>query len=131
MESVLKTLPLLLIRLYQKYLSPRKGYCCAYGVLYQNGSCSERVSSIIQKHGLITGWSKIKNQFILCTEAYEKIRRLDKYKRNKKSKDEFKFDCCDPSSCEVINCIPIPKNICKAGGSIVDAGSNLPCDCSF
>jgi len=63
-------LSLIIISFYQKYLSPRKGYCCAYGSLYQNGSCSQQVSMIIQQHGVIGGWAKIKNQFILCSEAY-------------------------------------------------------------
>ena len=74
---------LYLIKLYQAYLSPRKDYCCAYGALYKNGSCSVRVNNIIQSDGLITGWPKIKNQFVLCTEAYETIKDNNKERKER------------------------------------------------
>ena len=117
---------LFLIKLYQKYISPGKGYCCAYGSLYKNGSCSERVSSIIQENGVISGWSQIKQQFEMCSEAYEVIKKNNK-KKEKKKKDEN--DLCSPlDACEVLNCIPVPNRFCR--GKSTDGDCDLPCDCS-
>lgn len=119
---------LYLIKLYQTYISPRKGYCCAYGALYKNGSCSVRVSDIIQSDGLISGGPKIKNQFVLCTEAYEAIKDNNKVRKERKKKD--KYEWCDFSNaCEIVNCIPTPGKWCR--GNPADAGCDLPCDCSL
>ncbi len=118
---------LFLIRLYQKYLSPKKGYCCAYGSLHNSGSCSERVYNIIKNNGVINGWADIKHQFKMCSEAYEIIKEKNN-KKVKKKKNEN--DWCSPIDiCDVISYIPIPKRFCK--GSAIDGGCDLPCDCSF
>lgn len=120
-------LSLYIIKFYQRYISPKKGYCCAYGSLYNDGSCSEIVSSIIKEKGLISGWSHIKNQFILCSEAYEIIKKENKDKVKKKKKDN---DWCHPlDACDVFTCIPVPKSWCK--GNPADSSCDLPCDCSF
>jgi len=122
----LNKIALFIIKLYQKYLSPRKGYCCAYGSLYNNGSCSQRVSNIISENGLISGWSQIKNQFVMCSEAYEVIQEKNR-KKAKKKKDEI--DWCSPvDACEVIRCIPVPRRWCK--GKSNEGDCDLPCDCS-
>jgi len=58
------------INLYQKYLSPYKGYRCAYGVYHQNGTCSSIIKAHIQEHGLIKAYPMIKDQFSACKVAY-------------------------------------------------------------
>ena len=119
-------LALFLIKLYQRYVSPKKGYCCAYGALYNNGSCSVRVSHIIKEKGVFNGWTQIKHQFAMCSEAYEVIKENNK-KKEKKKKDEN--DWCSPTDvCEIINCVPVPKRLCK--GNSAEGDCDLPCDCS-
>ncbi|WP_240782748.1 membrane protein insertion efficiency factor YidD [Escherichia sp. E2661] len=54
---------LLLIMLYQRHLSPRKGYRCAYSVLYQTQGCSGAVKEIIQQKGVIAGWGEDTSAF--------------------------------------------------------------------
>lgn len=122
---------LLFIRFYQIYLSPHKGYRCAYGVLHNNGTCSSRVSDIIEHQGVIAGWSQIKHQFAMCTEAYEELKDRKKRKRQEEEKKEgSKWECCDPGiACDVISCIPKPRSFCK--GKDIDGNCDLPCDCSF
>ena len=41
-----------LIRFYQKYLSPRKGFSCAYSKLYKSSSCSEYFRQTVKTQGL-------------------------------------------------------------------------------
>lgn len=40
------------IRAYQKYLSPRKGFSCAYSRLYKSDSCSEYFRQMVKIYGL-------------------------------------------------------------------------------
>jgi len=67
---MLKSIAVGSINLYQKYISPYKGYRCAYGVYHQNGTCSGIIKSRIQEHGLIKAYPMIKGQFQACKVAY-------------------------------------------------------------
>jgi len=58
------------INLYQKYISPYKGYRCAYGVYHQNGTCSSIIKLHIQRHGVVKAYPMIINQFKACKDAY-------------------------------------------------------------
>jgi len=121
----MKHCAIFLITLYQVYLSPYKGYRCAYGVLYNQGSCSERVKFIIRDDGVIHGWRKITDQFHDCSDAYDKIEEKKKKSRKEQKKEGDKdscLDCVDP--CDLAW---IASKICKKG----EAGADLPCDCSF
>lgn len=44
---------LLLIMLYQRHLSPRKGYRCAYSVLYQTQGCWEQSKRLFNRKVLL------------------------------------------------------------------------------
>ena len=59
-----------LITLYQRYISPYKGFRCAYGIYYGGSSCSAVVKRIVLSEGLFGGWSSIVNQFRRCRCAY-------------------------------------------------------------
>ena len=60
----------LLIRVYQRYLSPLKGYSCAHRVLYGNESCSQYVKQAILKQGLSDAWPSSRQRFRDCRSAY-------------------------------------------------------------
>ena len=77
-----------LITLYQKYLSPHKGYSCAYGILHQNGSCSTRVYSIIQNSPQVTLLPEISAQFKACKKAHLKLSSKNK-DNEKENKDHY------------------------------------------
>lgn len=59
-----------LIGLYQRRISPYKGYACAHRVHYGEMSCSEFVKQAIVAKGLFTALPTIKHRFIACREAY-------------------------------------------------------------
>lgn len=120
---MLKSFLVLLIEIYQKYISPYKGYRCGHGVFYKGDSCSCAVRKVIQRRGLIRGYSDIRNQFARCSYAYERLNEEKDKKRRKK--DNWMADCLE-LPCNVIYCMPSPKKWCK--GSDVD-GCDLPCDC--
>jgi putative component of membrane protein insertase Oxa1/YidC/SpoIIIJ protein YidD len=55
---------------YQRYISPRKGFRCAYRVLTGGQSCSERIKRYIAKMGIAAGIRRARWQFALCREAH-------------------------------------------------------------
>ncbi len=93
-----------LIDLYQKYLSPYKGYCCAYKVYHDDISCSEFTKNSIKNLGFFQATSIIKERFKDCKISSEKIKED---KESCKSKGFKKFDkkagyTCN--TCEVASC---------------------------
>lgn len=105
---------LLLIMLYQRHLSPRKGYRCAYSVLYQTQGCSGAVKEIIQQKGVIAGWGEIRQRFADCRLAAQTIRQkqhLNEVIRKKKNNN------CDCSGCDGAVCrdcdTPVPDLDCS------------------
>jgi uncharacterized protein len=57
---------LLGIRAYQLYLSPYKGFCCAYKKYTGRGSCSQLGYRAIRKYGLIGGVEVLNQRLSLC-----------------------------------------------------------------
>ncbi|MDO4920203.1 membrane protein insertion efficiency factor YidD [Kocuria sp.] len=58
-----------LIRLYQRHLSPRKGYTCAHLVARGGQSCSAAVRGIIAQQGLLRGMVPTMIRFAACYRA--------------------------------------------------------------
>jgi putative component of membrane protein insertase Oxa1/YidC/SpoIIIJ protein YidD len=78
------------IRLYQQYLSPRKGYCCAHNVLHQNGSCSSWAIEVIETKGALAMVSQFGSRMAECNEA-------SKVLSAKKKENEEEVQPCDKS----------------------------------
>ncbi|MCW5671190.1 MAG: membrane protein insertion efficiency factor YidD [Hydrogenophaga sp.] len=51
---------------YQRYLSPRKGFCCAHRVLTGGASCSQFAKRVIAHHGLWVGLKATVRRFQKC-----------------------------------------------------------------
>lgn len=115
-----------IIRLYQKYISPYKGFQCAHAYLYHDTSCSNAVITIIESNGLIVSIDKIKTRFRACRAAYLTLvheDRSNKYKRNSRDRKNNGYEYCDPgSACDVAECVT-DKKFCDF--------SDLSCDCSL
>lgn len=62
-----------LIRLYQRFISPYKGFRCAYSRYHPGRTCSGMVKGILAEHGVVNGWSLIRLQFEACREAHERL----------------------------------------------------------
>lgn len=54
------------IRIYQGYISPYKGFSCAYRVHTGRQSCSELGFRAIRKYGLVAGISVLRKRTYLC-----------------------------------------------------------------
>jgi len=58
------------INLYQNYISPYKGYCCAHAALHNGVSCSEWGKQKILEVGLLKAISEIIHRLKECKHAY-------------------------------------------------------------
>lgn len=105
-----------LITLYQRHISPRKGFRCAHATHFGGDSCSGAIKKIILKDGLISGRKKIKNRFTQCSYAYQIIKSKQEDKKEERKCEQY----CD--------CSGLPSPSCKGSP---DLDCDLPCDCSF
>ena len=81
----MRFLVLSLISFYQKYISPIKGFRCAYGYLHGNGTCSSRISEIVRDSRFKDMPAKISEQFKECSLAKKTI---ENDRPNRKDTDE-------------------------------------------
>ncbi|MBG88731.1 MAG: hypothetical protein CMO80_17770 [Verrucomicrobiales bacterium] len=63
-----------LIRFYQRFISPHKGFSCAYRIHTGEDSCSHAVKKIIEEKGLFAGLPDIRRRFHECRIAGREIR---------------------------------------------------------
>jgi putative component of membrane protein insertase Oxa1/YidC/SpoIIIJ protein YidD len=69
-SSLLSRLALWAIRLYQRRLSPIKGYSCAYRVATGGRSCSAYGYRAIARHGLAAGLALLDRRLTRCGELH-------------------------------------------------------------
>lgn len=60
------------IRAYQRYLSPYKGFCCAYRAHTGRGSCSTLGYRAVRRHGVFRGLGLIRQRMHLCGVAHRR-----------------------------------------------------------
>ena len=58
-----------LIGVYQRRLSPLKGFTCAHLVLHGGVSCSQAVKLAIAEGGLLAGWRAVRARAAACRAA--------------------------------------------------------------
>jgi uncharacterized protein len=109
-----------LIHGYRRYLSPHKGYRCAYGAHTGLGTCSGQGLRIFSRVGLFKGLMLLRRQFDRCTLAAHALReaaaeRQRAQRLTMKGQRGF-VDCdvggcdgcdiggCDAPSCDTPNC---------------------------
>ncbi len=62
------------ITVYQRYISPYKGWHCAHAQCYGGLSCSEYGKRAIAAHGVVAGWMLIQDRFQECSAAADRAR---------------------------------------------------------
>lgn len=70
MRSITTSLAIGGINFYQRHISPRKGYRCAYGVLHEQESCSQYAKQSVTTVGLWEAISLTFNRLHACRAAY-------------------------------------------------------------
>ncbi|AVP99191.1 hypothetical protein C7S18_19360 [Ahniella affigens] len=69
----MRALALLSIRLYQRYLSPLKGFRCAYCTATGRPTCSNYGYRAIKRHGILVGIALLKRRLARCGDAAERL----------------------------------------------------------
>jgi len=76
------------IDLYQRFISPHKGYCCAHRVYHGRSSCSAWGKRVLKKHGIFMFYPLMRKRFNSCQMAYEKIKEEESKNKGKGSGSE-------------------------------------------
>ncbi|EIJ43278.1 hypothetical protein BegalDRAFT_2427 [Beggiatoa alba B18LD] len=104
-----------LIRVYQQYISPYKGFRCAYAVKHQDLSCSEYARVTLLQSGTRQSFSLIQQRFHDCklaAEALEKERKAKKSQR--KHAQEKDNNRCDGIDCNCSDLPDVSQFACKS-----------------
>ncbi|MDR1995283.1 membrane protein insertion efficiency factor YidD [Azonexus sp.] len=88
----MKSLALEGISIYQRFISPRKGFVCAHRVLHGGISCSAFAAEAIRDHGVIAGIRNLRERFEMCRQAYLILNAEEKDKTG----NEVAKTCADP-----------------------------------
>ncbi|MFN6558547.1 MAG: membrane protein insertion efficiency factor YidD [Nostoc sp. ChiSLP01] len=69
-DSSLRSVAIAIIGVYQRHLSPRKGYSCAHRIVHGGDSCSEYVKNVLADKSLFESTLLAKQRFRECNIAY-------------------------------------------------------------
>jgi putative component of membrane protein insertase Oxa1/YidC/SpoIIIJ protein YidD len=72
------------IKVYQRYISPHKGFSCAHRLLYGGESCSGYVKRAIAQKGLLEALNSSGERFGACKQASLIPRLMDCIRYNKR-----------------------------------------------
>jgi putative component of membrane protein insertase Oxa1/YidC/SpoIIIJ protein YidD len=125
MTATLQLSPLAcwLIEVYQKYLSPRKGFCCAYRVRHRRrDSCSQFARRAIERLGVLPGFRLLRRRFDKCSHAKQVLD--DQTPKAKDQKQASQGSSWTTGDC-VSGCDPgVPVDACDAITSLANVAGN-------
>lgn len=96
-RSPLAWLALRAIALYQRHLSPRKGYCCALHAAGRGRSCSAYGYRAIARGGMVNGLALLRNRMDACGQVPRRRSGLDRQRG-------FCDVGCDVGGCDAGHC---------------------------
>lgn len=107
---MLRQLLVQLILFYQRHLSPRKGYRCAYGAHTGRHTCSSFGLRAVRKAGAVRGLRLIQRQFDRCALAAAEMRVEQASLRRaptgplRHQRGFVDCDCGDVAGCDLPSC---------------------------
>lgn len=128
----MRQLTLFSIEIYKRYLSPYKGFHCAYRVHTGCQSCSTLGYRAIRRYGVVDGVALLRQRLRKCGVAYHRHHQPmpDRRAALRSQRGDCDPGCdipCDGCDMPDLDCpsFNLPKGICDAA-SCCDCGS---CDC--
>jgi uncharacterized protein len=101
----LKHLALLAIHLYQRWLSPLKGFSCAYRIHTGAQSCSHLGFRAIRRYGLLGGSQVLRIRLALCSDCYEERQVISARRRAQLGSCDAPCDLpCGIDVCDCLEC---------------------------
>ena len=95
------------INWYQREISPKKGFCCAYHVLHGQDSCSNVVKKAFHNHGTIAGVLSVFSQAKKCYSAFVALSEQEHDPSKKENESNASF-CAKWAAFEGAWCCFIP-----------------------
>ena len=124
MTATLQLSPLAcwLIGIYQRYLSPRKGFRCAYRARNKRrASCSQFARRAMERVGVLPGVRLLQRRFDKCRRAKQVI----DYGSPKPREERARQNSAGSATDCVSGCDPIPVDYCDGIGAAADVAGNL------
>ena len=79
-----------LITVYQRFVSPHKGFCCAHRALNDGLPCSQAIKRIVLRHGFLASWPHVRARFDACRAAYRVLMvQVEDAKEGKNTETEY------------------------------------------
>lgn len=113
------------IWIYQRYVSPRKGFRCAYSVHFGGPGCSGFAKAALRDHGVWRALPLIRDRFRQCAMAAQLCRSLS-YGGPLAVQDRGEQDEASPP-CWREACWRTPDCLGCGGGSGGNSGSDCGC----
>lgn len=97
--SLSREIGLGLISFYQNFLSDKKGYNCARGVVTGDGTCSSITKKKFEEEGFISGMKEYFDTTKKCKEDHEEYKKNKDYYDEKRRKKDSNNNYCDCGTC--------------------------------
>ena len=121
----MKHIALAIIIFYRRFVSPYKGFSCAYRAYSGRSSCSAYGYRAIERHGIFTGVALIKRRLKRCGNEYRKRRGKEAYRPMSAGYRRAQAGFCD-IGCDVGGCDAVDIGSCACDG--LNGCSPSPCD---
>lgn len=96
----MKAIALFAIKAYQRYISPHKGFCCAYRAHTGYSSCSTLGYRAIRRYGVLPGITVLQQRFKRCSAAYQQRLALMRHSQHHRLRHSSQQGFCDvPCDC--------------------------------
>ena len=125
---LMRTAALFAIKAYQRYVSPYKGFCCAYRAHTGRQSCSALGYRAIRRYGFLRGIAVLDGRFTRCAVANE--RRVSGTRALHSQRGVCDLPCaigCDIPACDLPSC-DVPSFHCPHGAPELVNCCPSPCD---
>lgn len=114
----MRVLLLALIRFYKRFISPHKGYGCAYRIYTGRASCSTLGYRAIRRHGAWAGLGLLQQRCRKCGVAQRRYAPV--YRRPAAQRGDCDVDPgCDGDGCDLPDCDLRPRG-CRSAFSCLD-----------
>lgn len=98
------------IGVYQRYVSPHKGFCCAYRVHTGRASCSALGARVIRRWGLWPGLQVLRQRLRRCSDVHRRCESRPRPLASQRGHCDLDLpgvdaDCCDAVDvCDCCDC---------------------------
>ena len=96
----MRYLALASIRFYQKFISPYKGFGCAYRIHTGCASCSALGYRAVRRHGVVTGFFILRERTYKCGVAHRRY-SVQPRRAIRSQRGDCDLGCDSPADCQL------------------------------